>query len=71
MGDMAVAVKNLEIGPGCKESGIARSLRRAKLPLTVITILPKNMSRSDPPSPPPNPPPSPSRTIFLYDERRA
>jgi hypothetical protein len=32
-------------------------------PMNIGEKAPKNMSRSDPPSPPPNPPPSPSRTV--------
>jgi hypothetical protein len=62
---MAISVEIIVSGTQSGENG---GRRRREVPiLKVDTAVPKDMSRSDPPSPPPNPPPSPSRTLEYRD----
>ena len=63
---MAVAIKDVLVEGGrCRAHAEALEKRRG---VRVGSMTPpKNMSRSDPPSPPPNPPPSPSRTAYFDD----
>jgi len=64
---MAVATKDVLVEGGrCRAHAGALEKRRGVISMTP----PKNMSRSDPPSPPPNPPPSPSRTVYFDDDFR-
>jgi hypothetical protein len=62
---MAISVDN--IMSGTRSGGKDGRRCRAVPVLKVDTAVPRDMSRSDPPSPPPNPPPSPSRTLEYRD----